>query len=83
MEEAILSEDDHVRADDLSIIYVKRATSGSDLPALERGSRRIYRSPQKEKKKKKYVHEKCFHLNLLFLLVSEITGRESLDRDML
>lgn len=75
-----MSEDNHVCAGDLLIIYVKRATSGSDFPALERGSRRISRSLEE---KKKYVHEQCFHLNLLCLLVSEFTGRESLDRDML
>lgn len=38
VEEAILSEDNHVCAGDLLIIYVKWATSGSDIPVLERGS---------------------------------------------
>lgn len=38
VEEAILSEDNHVCTGDLLIIYVKWATSGSDFPVLERGS---------------------------------------------
>lgn len=64
---------------DLLVIDVKWATSGSDFPALESGSRCNYRSLEGYK----CVHEQCFHLNLLCLLVSEFTGRESLDRDTL
>lgn len=44
VEEAILSEDNHVGAGDLLIKDVKRTTGGSDFPALERESRRNYRS---------------------------------------
>lgn len=78
MEEAILSEDNHVCAGDLLIIHVKLSISGSDLPALEMGSRCNYRSLGG-----KYVHGQCFHLNVLGLLLSEFTGRESLEWDML
>lgn len=69
-----MSEDNHVCAGDL--LTVKFDTSGSDIPRIGEGE-------QKTKKKKKNVHEQCFHLNLLCLLVSEFTGRESLEWDML
>lgn len=49
-----------------------------------RGGAGVSAGPEKKKKKKKkQMHEQCFDLNLLCLLVSELTGRESLDRDML
>lgn len=83
MEEAILSEDNHVRAGDLSIIFVKMGYKWVWSPRIGEGEQAYLQVPLKKEEKKKYVHENSFHLNLLFVLVSEITGRESLDRDML
>lgn len=69
-----MTEDNHVCAGDLLIIYVKRATSWSDFPALERGEQAQLRSLEE---KKKNMHEQCFQLNCWFVSLlagSRLTG---------